>query len=69
MAENIDEIVQKIYNTKKTNDSFKTNKQEQYIFEQLCNIFNHVERQYKSNVYPFNCDFYIPSKDLYNRIS
>lgn len=27
--------------------------------------FNNVKRNYKSELYPFHCDFYIPEKDLY----
>ena len=28
-------------------------------------MFPNLETQYKSEVYPFNCDFYVPSLDLY----
>ena len=61
-------IKAKRYNTMKQNNTFHTSKPEDKIYDILNNIFIHlggVERQYKSNLYPFNCDFYIPSLDLY----
>ena len=55
----------KIYQTKKKNNSFNTSKPEEEIYKLLCQKYNDVKRQYKSKVYPFACDFYIPSEDLY----
>ena len=42
-------------------------KEEDGIFEKLIKIYgkNDIIRQYKSDVYPFPCDFYVISKDLY----
>lgn len=40
-------------------------KQEDYCYELLTAKFNKVIRQYKSNDYPWRCDFYIPSIDTY----
>ena len=45
----------------------KSNKTEaeNKIYNALNKIFPDVKRQYKSKEYPFNCDFYVPSLDLY----
>lgn len=51
--------------TKSINNSFKTSKEEQCIKVLLETKFENVRYQYTSNQYPFNCDFYIPSLDLY----
>lgn len=64
--------------TKKQNGSFngigqinyngintKCSKFEQLIYEKLLLKYSHVEFQYKSDLYPFLCDFYIPELDLY----
>lgn len=56
---------QKIYNTKKKNNTFKTSINEEQIYQLLLQKFNKVERQYKSELYPFNCDFYISELNLY----
>lgn len=70
-------IQEKIYNTKKQNGSFsgkeklifndieyKCSRDEKLIFEMLNDIV-YVIPQYRSDVYPFDCDFYIPELDLY----
>ena len=53
--------------TKRKNHTFKTSKKEDLICELLYKHFSKddVIRQYSSNKYPFNCDFYIKSLDLY----
>ena len=53
--------------TRKLNGTFKTSKQEDKVYEILCEKFtkDDIVRQYKSNKYPFSCDFYIKSLDLY----
>ena len=57
---------QKEYNTKRKNNSFNTSKPENHCYELLKSKFNDVTRNYSAdNRYPFNCDFYIPSKDLF----
>ena len=58
-------ISNKQYHTKKNNNSFNISKQEDTIYELLSNKFPDVIRQYRSSLYPYNCDFYIPSIDLY----
>ena len=59
------ETQQKIYETKKKNHSFNISNPENLIYERLSEKFGKVLRQYKSEKYPFSCDFYIPEIDLY----
>ena len=61
------EIQQKIHETKKKNGTYGKSKEEDYVYSVLVDIYNkdNVKRQYKSDLYPFACDFYIISKDLY----
>ena len=59
------EIQKKIYNTKLLNNSFNISYQEDVCFDLLKEKYSDCIRQYKSELYPFNCDFYIPSLDLY----
>lgn len=60
-------VQNKMYLTKKKNNSFNTSKAETQIHKYLINKFgeNDIKTQYKSKLYPFNCDFYIKSLDLY----
>ena len=53
------------YITKKKNNSFNKSKQEDQTFYLLKEKYYDVIRQYKSDVYPYCCDFYIPNLDLY----
>lgn len=55
------------YDTKKKNGSFNSSRQEDEVYELLKTVFrtDDIERQYRSDKYPFNCDFYIKSLDLY----
>ena len=57
--------INKMQETKRQNGTFNTSRKENMIYEKLKNIFPSVQRQYKSEVYPFACDFYIPELDLY----
>ena len=59
--------VQKIYDTKKQNHTFNTSQPEERAYQKLVEKFGEedVERQYKSDLYPFNCDFYIKSKQYF----
>lgn len=59
------EIQEKIYNTKLLNNSFNISYQEDVCFDLLKEKYSDCVRQYKSELYPFNCDFYIPLLDLY----
>ena len=61
------EIQQKAHETKKKNGSYGKSNEEDYVYSILVDIYgnDNVKRQYKSESYPFACDFYIISKDLY----
>lgn len=62
------EIQEKIQNTKREHNTFNKSEPEEELFKYLCNIYGekNVIRQYKDlERYPFNCDFYIQSEDLF----
>ena len=64
-----EEVQKKQLETKKKNGSFIISKIEQQFKEYLeQNYSNDFEYQYRSELYPFNCDFYIKSLDLYIEI-
>ena len=50
---------------KNQNKTFNTSKPEEQTYILLKEKYPDIIRQYTSDVYPFNCDFYIPSLDLY----
>ena len=56
---------EKMYNTKKLHNTFNSSTPENKSYTILKEKYEDVIRYYKSDVYPFNCDFYIPSLDLY----
>ena len=56
---------EKMYKTKKKNNTFNSSSLENKSYLILKEKYTDVIRQYKSKKYPFTCDFYIPSKDLY----
>lgn len=61
-------IQQKKYNTMKRNHSFTSTKAEDRMYEELIKLYDKddIKRQYKDlERYPFMCDFYIKSKDLF----
>lgn len=62
-----EECKKRVYSTLKRNKTFTTSKKEEEVNVKLISKFGNgdVIRQYKSKEYPFRCDFYIPSKDLY----
>ena len=59
------QIVEKSIITKRKNHTFKKSDTEDQSYILLKEKFEDVIRQYNSNLYPFACDFYIPSLDLY----
>ena len=64
------EIQNKKYKTMKKHNSFHTSQVEKLFKEYLeQNYPNDFEYQYRSELYPFNCDFYIKSLDLYIEIN
>ena len=62
-----DDIVKKRYLTLKQNNTLNTSKDEEEIYNLFLTIFDKTDivRHYKSKLYPFACDFYIKSLDLY----
>lgn len=62
----LDQKLEKEYITKKCNKSFAKSKPEDELYIYIKNIFPDVIRSFRNKEkYPFNCDFYIPSLDLY----
>lgn len=59
------EIRNKMYLTKKENNTFNTSKFEKEVYEILKKEFGNVIKQYKESRYPYKCDFYIPSRDQF----
>ena len=61
------EIFMKLEETKRRNGTWSTSKPEERMYSMLCERFgkDDVERQYKESRYPFWCDFYIKSLDLF----
>ena len=58
------DVQTKRYNTMKKNNSFNTSKPAELIYEWLNDRYT-VVREYKEERYPFACDYYIPSLDLF----
>lgn len=65
MSDHKEEIEAKRYETKKKNKSFSISKKEEILYELLSAEYPDIIRQHKSDMYPYSCDFYIPSLDLY----
>lgn len=59
------EAIEKCFQTQKRNNSLNSSKQEDLAFDFLKEIYPDIERHHKDGHYPFNCDFYVASKDLY----
>lgn len=57
----------KCFETKRRNKTFNTSKPEEHYYAYLVTLYgeDNVIRQYKEYRYPFCCDFYIPSDDLF----
>lgn len=60
-----DEVNDKKRKTYKLNNSYNKSKDEDKCYNILRNKYSDIKRQYKSDLYPFACDFYIPSIDTY----
>lgn len=60
-------IIAKQYVTRKQNNTFVTSSGEEQFYAKLLELFKKEDiiRQYKEERYPFNCDFYIKSLDLF----
>lgn len=64
----INNVSDKIFNTRKKNNTLNTSKLEEVFLEILINNFgkDNIETNYnKDPRYPFHCDFYIKSLDLF----
>ena len=59
--------VKNMIQSKATNGTFNTSTSEENMYALLCDRFGSedVKRQYHSDVYPYACDFYIVSRDMY----
>lgn len=59
-------IKQRKNDTKRKNHTFNTSKPEKELFLYIKKKFPDAVNQYRDSIrYPFNCDFYIPSKDYF----
>lgn len=63
----LSEVVDKVGESKRINKTWSTSKPEENMYVILCDKFGKkdVVRQYKCKRYPFHCDFYIKSLDLF----
>ena len=61
-------VLDKINTTKRKNKTFSTSKIEKQFEAYLKENNINYKTQYKSELYPFNCDFYFPDNDLYLEI-
>lgn len=59
------EIQEKAYEGRKRNGSFITSIEENEVGRRIKEKFPDLRTQYKDERYPFSCDFYIPSLDLF----
>lgn len=59
------DVITKKYETKRKNGTFNASKPEDRCYELLQSIFPNAIHHYTSEVYPFECDMYVPELDLY----
>ena len=59
------ESILKSEETKRKNHTFNTSKAEEELYDYIKNKFQDVKREYKEERYPWKCDFYIPSLDMF----
>ena len=64
---NLPEVREKANETKRKNGSFNTSEPEILLGKMLVSVFgkDDVRPNYKSDVYPFRCDYFIVSRQLY----
>ena len=62
---NWDSMIINQIKSKRKNNTFNKSKLEDLSYDLLKEKYIDIIRQYRSELYPFNCDFYIPSLDLY----
>ena len=63
-----EEWKKKHHETRTKRKSWNTSKFEEYVYSELVKIFPDTKRQYRSELYPYACDFYIPDIDTYIEI-
>ena len=63
----LESIQQKVYQTKMINHTWSSSEPEEEFYQYLLTKYNKtdIKRQYKDTRYPFMCDFYIKSLDLF----
>lgn len=67
-GEKLQHFLDAVYATKSKNNTFSTSKPEELFYLTLCEQYgsDNVKRQYRDKQrYPFRCDFYIISEDLF----
>lgn len=60
-----EECVSKRKESVRNKKGYYGSKKENALLNQLMKYFTDIKREYKSEKYPYHCDFYIPSIDLY----
>lgn len=60
-------VKEKICLTKAEHGTFSSSKPELVLYQMLCDFFGdlNVKRNYCSDVYPYACDFYVVSRDMF----
>ena len=51
--------------TKRVNNTLNSSNPEKQVLELLCTRYKNVKVQYKTDLYPWHCDFYIPRTKTY----
>ena len=65
IATHTPEVNKQRNDTKRKRHTFNTSTTEDKSYILLQQYFNKVYRNFSTDLYPFQCDFYIPEKDLY----
>lgn len=61
------DIVQKNFDVRRANGTLSASAPEEWLYSRLCDYFGagDVVRQYSDSRYPFACDFYVVSRDMF----
>lgn len=61
------DIVQKNFDVRCANGTLSTSMPEEWLYRKLCSYFGSgdIVRQYSDSRYPFACDFYVVSRDMF----
>lgn len=67
----VDGQAERRLNTMRQNHSFNKSQPEETYYTELCSTYgsDNVIRQYRDSRYPYACDFYIPSEDLFIEVN